>query len=352
MKVLVGMSGGIDSSVTAWLLKEKGYDVEGVTMTLWRPSSPYPAPISSSSCYCQDKSEDLDRISKIAETIGIKHTVIDCAEVFEREVLDNFCSEYVSGRTPNPCIWCNSRVKFGALIDYASTFIDFDLFATGHYARIVHNEESGRYELRKGLDIKKDQSYFLSRLDQKQLSRTLFPLGDYTKTEIREIDERLGFHEKGAGESQDFYGSDYSELLQLDDKSGDIVLSDGTVVGRHNGYWHYTIGQRKGLGIAYHEPLYVTEIDARNNRVVVATADESTFSLLSAKYPVFVSEEGFDSRIYKVKIRSMDKGTDAMVSGNSSGFSVRFLSPVRGVAPGQSAVVYDGDRVIASGFIA
>ena len=345
------MSGGIDSSVAAYLLKQEGYDVEGVTMIIWRPDSPYPAPLSSTSCYCPDKSADLERIEAICSGLGMRHTVIDCSAVFEREVLANFRSEYVSGHTPNPCIWCNSRVKFGAMLDYASELVDFDLFATGHYARIRCNARTGRYELYKAADKAKDQSYFLSRLSQKQLSRTLFPLGGYTKAEIRALDERLGFHEKGAPESQDFYGSDYSELLGLEDRDGEIVLEDGTVLGHHCGYWHYTIGQRKGLGIAYPEPLYVTRIIAEENKVVVATAAESMFSSLSARSAVYVSSDHFDDRIYTVKIRSMDRGTPAHVRETADGFSVDFSSPVRGVAPGQSAVVYDGDLVIASGVI-
>ena len=351
MKVLLGMSGGIDSSVAAYLLKQSGYDVEGATMIIWRPDSPYPAPVSSTSCYCPDKSGDLERIDRICAGLGISHTTIDCSSVFEREVLSDFRSEYISGHTPNPCIWCNSRVKFGAMLEYAREQLPFDLFATGHYARITYDEESGRYVLRRAKDRAKDQSYFLSRLSQQQLSQTIFPLGDYTKAEIRALDERLGFHEKGSPESQDFYGGDYSDLLMLPDKHGDIIFPDGTVLGHHRGYWHYTIGQRKGLGVAYHEPLYVTRIIPEENKVVVATAEGSVSSSLSAYDVVYGASDHFDDREYTVCIRSMDKGTPAHVEATTEGFTVHFSRPVRGIAPGQSAVVYDGDAVIASGFI-
>ena len=350
MKVVVGMSGGIDSSVAAYLLKKQGYEVEGVTMLIWRSDSPYPAPVSANSCYCKDKSKDLERIDRICSQLGIKHTVIDCSDAFERDVLEIFRSEYISGRTPNPCVLCNSRVKFGTMLDRVSELVDFDFFATGHYARILQ-DESGRYELLKARDSKKDQSYFLSRLSQEQLSRTLFPLGEYTKSEIRSIDEELGFHEKGSAESQDFYGGDYSELLMLKSRKGKIMLDDGTPLGEHDGYWHFTIGQRKGLGIAYPEPLYVTRIIAETNTVIVSVASNSVFHGLDALDVVFASEDYFDGRPYTVKIRSTDKGTESHVERTQSGFSVAFSSPVRGVAPGQSAVVYDGDRVIASGII-
>lgn len=351
MKVLVGMSGGIDSSVAAYLLKEAGYEVEGITMLVWKPDSPYPAPMSANSCYSPDKTKDLEKIREICDRLGIRHHVVDCSDLFESTVLDDFRSEYMNGRTPNPCIWCNQKIKFGAMLDYASSQLPFDFFATGHYARVARMA-NGRYAVLKAKDPKKDQSYFLSRLSQKQLSKVLFPLGGYLKTDIRALDESLGFHEKGQPESQDFYGGSYTDLLSVPDCDGDIVSEDGKVLGQHHGFWHYTIGQRKGLGIAFSEPLYVVALDPMKNRVIVGTEPSTRSTVVTASQVIYGSVDEFDEdRTYMVKIRSMAVPAEAHVKSVNDGFTVSFLSFVRGVAPGQSAVVYDGDAVAASGII-
>ena len=351
MKVLVGMSGGIDSSVAAYLLKSQGYDVEGVTMLIWKPGAPYPAPMSANSCYSPDKTEDLSIIHEICSRIGIRHHTVDCSDLFESSVLGNFRSEYMNGRTPNPCVWCNQKIKFGAMLDHARSIISFDYFATGHYAR-VKRLDNGRYAVLRARDPKKDQSYFLSRLSQEQLSSVLFPLGEMLKSEVRELDEILGFHEKGQSESQDFYGGDYADLLSVSDREGDICFSDGRVVGHHRGYWHYTIGQRKGLGVAYSEPLYVVDIDSECNRVIVGTEPETHSFSAYASDAVFGASEDFDpAAVYGVKIRSMADPVPAHAERAGDGFRVSFLSYVKGLAPGQSAVVYDGDAVVASGII-
>ena len=351
-KVLVGMSGGIDSSVSALLLKREGYEVEGITMLIWRPDSPYPAPMSVNSCYNPNKGNEIGEIEEICNKIGIKHHVVDCSELYESTVLENFRSEYMNARTPNPCIWCNSKIKFGVMVDRAREMFDFDYFATGHYARIEKGE-NGRYQLLKAVDLKKDQSYFLSRLSQAQLATTLFPLGSFYKSQIREIDVECGFHEPGQSESQDFYGGDYTDLLSVSDKEGEIVLyPEGKVLGKHKGYWHYTIGQRKGLGIAYSEPLFVLSLDAANNKVFVGTVEYVKKNRVFASNVNWVGEEGFEhDKVYSAKIRSTSPGDSVMASVTNGGIVLEFLSPVKAATPGQSAVVYDGDRVIASAVI-
>lgn len=354
MRVLVGLSGGIDSSVSAYLLKKAGYEVEGVTMLIWKKDSPYPAPVSPTSCYSPARAEDKAEIAAFCSNLGIPYHVLDVSDLYESVVLENFRTEYMNARTPNPCVWCNQKIKFGCLVDEARRQgIVFDRFATGHYARITYDENSGRYELRKAKDPKKDQSYFLYRLSQDQLASTLFPLGDYLKTEVREIDEREGFHEPGQAESQDFYGGDYSDLIGQEDRPGDIVSTDGRVLGRHRGFWHYTIGQRRGLGIAAAAPLYVLELDSVNNRVIVGFKEEGGQSEADVSDVIWTSREDFlPDHVYKVKVRSTSRGEDAFVTktGDDS-FHVCFLSPSRGVTAGQSCVVYDDDLVVAGGII-
>lgn len=345
-KVLVGMSGGIDSSVVAYLLKQQGYEVEGITMLIWRKDSPYPAPASPNSCYKPDKSGDLEKIDAICRRIGIRHRVVDCSALYESKVLDNFKSEYMNARTPNPCIWCNALIKFGAMIDEARKSVDFDYFATGHYARTC--VIGGRHALLKARDPKKDQSYFLSRLSQEQLSWTLFPLGDLLKSDVRRMDEELGLHEPGEKESQDFYGGSYSDLLQVEPKKGDIVFKDGTRLGVHDGFWNYTIGQRKGLGVAYSEPLYVISLDPDTNTVVVGLKEDTVSKSVRCSNVNFVSYDGFHESSYSVKIRSASPGLEASVEECSGGMRVVFPHGAGALTPGQSAVVYSGDAVVAS----
>ena len=273
-RVLVGMSGGIDSSIAAYLLKKQGYQVSGVTMSLWKDGRVFHGDATKDACFSPNKKEEIDKAKAICNRLGIGHTVLDISDLYESTVLKNFRDEYLGGRTPNPCVWCNQKIKFGAMVEYAKAAgLEFDYFATGHYARI--EEENGRFCLKRGLDPLKDQSYFLYRLSQRQLSTTLFPLGGMTKADVRAIDVELGFHPEGQSESQDFYSGSYADLLDVEPTPGDIVDTEGRVLGRHNGIWNYTIGQRKGLGVSAPKPLYVISLDVAKNRVVVGY-EEST----------------------------------------------------------------------------
>ncbi|MBR4426665.1 MAG: tRNA 2-thiouridine(34) synthase MnmA, partial [Spirochaetales bacterium] len=230
MRVLVGMSGGIDSSVAAYLLKQQGHEVLGVTMSLWKEGRVFHGDFYKDACFSPNKEKEITETREICGKLGIEHTVLDISDLYESTVLRNFREEYLSGRTPNPCIWCNQKIKFGAMVEYArQAGLKFDKFATGHYARI--EEKNGRFCLKRGIDPIKDQSYFLYRLSQRQLGSTLFPLGEMTKKEVREIDVKLGFHPQGHPESQDFYSGSYSDLLGVEPKSGDIVDTDGKVLG-------------------------------------------------------------------------------------------------------------------------
>ena len=349
---MVGMSGGIDSSVAAYLLKKEGYEVEGVTMLIWKKNSNLTVDPNANSCYNPREEYELQETKEICRKLGIVHHTVDLKDLYETTVLKNFRSEYMSARTPNPCIWCNTLIKFGAMVESSRALFDFDYFATGHYARIEKGE-NGRMQLLRAVDTRKDQSYFLSRLSQKQLSSTLFPLGSMTKDEVRKIDVELGLHREDQDESQDFYSGDYTELLGLEDRKGKIILADnGKTLGFHNGFWHYTIGQRKGLGIAYSEPLYVVALDSRRNEVIVGTEKATRQEALLALNANWVGEEDFqEGKEYRAKIRSTSRGDVCTAVKVPGGFELHFPSPVKAATPGQSAVVYDGDRVIASAVI-
>lgn len=351
-KVLVGMSGGIDSSVAAYLLKKQGYEVLGVTMSLWKEGRPFHGDTTRDACFSPNKKEEIDGARTICDRLGISHTVLDISDLYESTVLKNFRDEYLCGRTPNPCIWCNRKIKFGAMVEYArEAGLEFDYFATGHYARIDH--ENGRYCLKRGLDPLKDQSYFLYRLSQSQLSATLFPLGSMTKKDVREIDLELGFHPEGQSESQDFYSGSYADLLDVEPREGDIVDTDGKVLGRHNGIWNYTIGQRKGLGIAAPRPLYVISLDVPGNRVVVGYEEKTVNTVVRAGQVNWVSVEDLPSNIHaSAKIRSTGTPVACEVSLDSQDrLCAVFDTPVKAATPGQSLVIYDNDKVLCGGII-
>ncbi|MFH1936958.1 MAG: tRNA 2-thiouridine(34) synthase MnmA, partial [Bacteroidota bacterium] len=269
-------------------------------------------------------------------------------------VLNYFKTEYLSGRTPNPCVKCNQLIKFGLLPQLAEKGgLAYDFFATGHYARVYYDDLRKRHCLKKGIDPKKDQTYFIYRLSQDQLSRILFPLGGLTKPEVRELAREAGIPAVEKEESQDFYGGDYKELLEMPETPGDIVLTDGKVVGRHKGFWNFTVGQRKGLGVAYSEPLYVVRLDPDTNQVIIGTR-EATFD-----YTFFVNElnwmliENLTAPMeVTCKIRSAQNEHQAAIEPVGDGrVKVTFYQTNDAITPGQSAVFYEDDLVVGGGTI-
>ena len=274
MKIAVGLSGGVDSAVAALLLLREGHEVSGVLMKLW-PGPEAEAPVKSA-CYGPDEAGDIRAAGEVSAALGIPLRVIDCSRDYEALVLRYFREGYAAGRTPNPCVRCNQLVKFGVLPAVArASGLAFDRFATGHYARVERDERSGRFLLKRAADRSKDQSYFLYRLGQEQLASVLFPLGGLAKSRVREIAREAGLPVHDRKESQDFYGGDLGDIVGPGAGEGDIVDREGRVLGRHRGVRHYTVGQRKGLGIAWPVPLYVTGIEAGANRLVVGPESET-----------------------------------------------------------------------------
>jgi tRNA-uridine 2-sulfurtransferase len=354
MKIAVGMSGGVDSSTAALILKEQGHDVIGISMSIWDGSHKCSGTGKKHSCYGPDEEHDITETRKVCEIIGIPLHVIDCAGEYNSTVINNFKNEYLSARTPNPCVICNQKIKFEALLKNAvSSGIHFDKFATGHYAKVEQDKNTGRYLLKKAFDKRKDQSYFLYRLSQTQLSMVMFPLADLAKKEVRVYAAEKGLPVSEKEESQDFYGGDYRELLDMKDEDGDIVLTTGKVVGRHKGLWNYTPGQRRGMGIAYPEPLYVLKLDSKTNTVIAGTKSEMIFSGFIVNNLNWISvdrpEASFNAQ---TKVRSSQKEYDSTVeSANGKEIKVTLKDTGAAISPGQSAVFYNIDIVIGGGII-
>lgn len=353
MKILVGLSGGVDSTVTAILLKEQGYDIEGAIMSIWTDDGKLKQKGVRNACYGPDEIIDIEGAGKIAKSLNIPFHIIKCSEEYEKLVLDNFKSEYIKGHTPNPCIRCNAMIKFGVFPEIAKKQgINFDKFATGHYARIEKNV-NGKYILRQGVIQQKDQSYFLHRLTQKQLENIILPLGKYTKEEIRAIAKSHGLEVAEKPDSQDFFDGDYNILLDVKPKEGNIINTDGKILGKHNGIWNYTVGQRKGIGISASEALYVLELRANTNEVVVGYKNETFKKGLTATdinwQSIIPPNEPLKA---KAKIRSTQIPVDVLIEPTSDNSAkVTFNDLQKSIAIGQSVVFYDEDILLGGGII-
>jgi len=350
-RILVAMSGGVDSSVSAALLKEQGHEVIGVSLQLYERTEA----AAAGGRTCCSLTDVMDA-ARVAKRIGIPFEVIDLRQRFKELVMDNFLAEYAAGRTPNPCARCNDRIKFGILLDMTAS-LGADILATGHYAR-VEQDQSGVYQLLKGLDPCKDQTYFLFGMNQEQLSRTIFPVGSMEKLQVRELAARFKLPVAQKKESQEICfipDNDYVRFLEesgLTKSPGEIVDATGKKLGSHQGIHNYTVGQRRGLGIAWQEPLYVTAIERKSSQVVVGpraelykdglTAGETTWTSL----PLTRTFHGSCSIRYRQQpfpclARVLDDGR----------LQVDFVTPQQAVTPGQAVVLYDGDRVVGGGWI-
>ena len=353
-RVVVAMSGGVDSSVAAALLVRAGYDVVGMMMRLW--SDPVMGGAAHNRCCTPTQMSDARRI---ADQLGIPFYVLDTQDVFRGTVVQYFVDGHRSGDTPNPCLECNRRIRFEWLLNHARA-LDADYLATGHYARITRAADGG-WLLRRGIDHNKDQSYVLSVLGQAQLSRAMFPVGEYPKARVRQLAAELGLDVAGRRDSQDlcFLGAgDYRDFLQLHApdvmQAGPIVTTAGDLLGEHGGLANYTIGQRKGLGLSYHEPLYVLATNPLTNALIVGTRDQLGRDFLTAEGVNWISGAPPDSQFraqVKIRYRAQPQPAEVVVASADS-FQVRFDEPQRDITPGQAAVVYVDDICLGGGVIA
>ena len=357
-RVIVAMSGGVDSSVAAALLNKQGYEVIGVTMKTWGFMEVGGAPKHESGCCSLDAIFDA---KNVATSLGFPHYTVDFTKAFEEAVIDNFVDEYLSGRTPNPCVVCNRKIKWEELLKKADS-LDAKYVATGHYAVVEYNESLNRYSLKNSRDQKKDQSYALWGLTQESLSRTIFPLGGYTKVEVRKLAEEFGLKTANKPDSQEicFVADDnYERFLReripsvIEKIEGGEMVYHGEVVGKHRGIPFYTVGQRKGLGVSFEKPVYVKSIDEKTNTIEIANKEELFENVCSASDINFVSRREFKSgEIVFGKIRYNDIATPAeIISADESEIKIKFLEAKNAVTPGQSLVLYDEHGYVLAGGI-
>ncbi|MDA3732905.1 tRNA 2-thiouridine(34) synthase MnmA [Niameybacter massiliensis] len=352
-KVVVGMSGGVDSSVTAYLLQQQGYEVIGMTMQIWQKDAPED---NDGGCCGLSAVDDARRV---CQKLDIPHYVINFRDDFKKHVIDYFIDEYEQGHTPNPCIACNRYVKWESMLHKALQ-IGADYIATGHYARVIQDEQTGRFMLKFSKTMAKDQTYALYNLTQHQLEHTLMPLGDYTKDEIRAIAKEIGLAVATKPDSQEICfvpDDDYAGYIEREtgkkQQKGKFITKDGKVLGEHKGIIHYTIGQRKGLGISYGKPLFVSKIDPVNNTVVVGDNEDLFTCEVYANKLNFMPFEKLEGPLeVAAKIRyshAPQPCTIEMVDEET--LKCTFKEPQRAITPGQALVIYDGDIVVGGGTI-